>query len=424
MRLRSSSAVLAIAATATGGVALLAIAWLATRRLTSVELGFFFAFLSLGAFVQLADFGLSYAALQTGGRLAGTNRLHELPAIARHVTRWITFSAGLATITAGAIGFAIFSSRNADVAGVAWRAPWLGYLVSVFALQVVTPGVFLREGSGKILQMWRLRLVQELIGATACLLALHAGAGLWSLCAYAGTRAFVAALWLFLGDPLRSDDPTITYSIRQWMTDVWPFQWKIGLSGLSGFLIFRSFAPIVLLEQGAVAAGSFGLAISFMNLLIAVSTSWPMSQAARYSMLAASRRYEELHRDFPRMLVASTLAAAAATTFGVVVMAEARRRGIVFAQRLPEQLTTTVIFATAIVHHIVICFAVALRAEGREPLLIPSVVGGLVNIAAIWLAAHYGTLRDIAIVNLALALIGIPIAGLLLRARKRHLLGG
>src|SRR5215213_3468977 len=175
------SAALAVASTASGGVALLAIAWLATKRLSGAELGFFFSFLSLGAFVQLADFGLSYAALQTGGRLAGTDRLHELPAIARHVTRWIAFSAGLATVTAGLIGFAVFTARRADVAHVAWQAPWLAYLVSVFAVQVVAPGVFLREGSGKVLQMWRLRLGQEWAGAITCIAALHVGAGLWSL---------------------------------------------------------------------------------------------------------------------------------------------------------------------------------------------------------------------------------------------------
>lgn len=94
-----------------------------------------------------------------------------------------------------------------------------------------------------------------------------------------------------------------------------------------------------------------------------------------------------------------------------------------FALRLPEPLTTTLVLATAVVHHIVICLAVVLRAEGREPLLIPSVAGGFLTVAAIWAAAHYGTLRNIATVNLALALVGVPIAVLLVRWRQRQLLG-
>lgn len=419
----SRSAVLAVLSTASGGAGLLAIAWLATRRLSGAELGFFFTFLSLGAFVQLADFGLSYASLQTGGRLAGTNRLHELPAIARVVTRWVMWSAGLATITAALIGVAAFTGRRAEAAGVAWQAPWIGYLASMFAVQALTPGIFLREGSGKVIQMWRLRLVQEWMGAASCLAALHYGAGLWSLCAYAAVRALVAGVWLIAGDPLRSSDSSMTYSLAQWMREVWPFQWKIGLSGLSGFLIFRSFTPIVLMEKGSVAAGSFGLAVSLMNLLIAVGSAWPMSRAARYSTLAAAHRFEDLRREFPRTLWASTAALTAGTAAAIFVLMEARRLGFLFAMRLPDALTTTLILATAVVHHTVICLAVVLRAEGREPLLIPSVAGGIVTVGTIWLAAHYGTLRTIATTNLVLALTGIPIAALLLHRRQRQLLG-
>ena len=43
-----------------------------------------------------------------------------------------------------------------------------------FALQVITPGVFLREGSGRVVAMWRLRLVQEWTGAIACILGRNA----------------------------------------------------------------------------------------------------------------------------------------------------------------------------------------------------------------------------------------------------------
>lgn len=411
-----SAVALAVASTASGGAALLAIAWLATRRLSSAELGFFFSFLSFGAFIQLADFGLSYAALQTGGKLAGTGRLGELPAIARHVTRWITVAAGIATIAAGLIGGAIFFSSPA---GVAWQLPWIAYLCAAFALQVITPGVFLREGSGRVVAMWRLRLVQEWTGAIACILALYFGAGLWSLAAYAGAKALAGAAILLLRHPLRADAENTT--VVRWMRDVWPFQWKIGVSGMSGFLIFRAFAPVVLFAQGPEAAGSFGLAISLMNLLIAVSSSWPMSRAARYSSLAAARRFNELHGEYPRMVGASTVAAIFGTAAAIALIAVARSNGLAFALTLPEPRTTIIILATSIVHHIVICFGVVLRAEGREPLLIPSVVGGLVTVLAIWIAATYGTLFHVAAVNFALALLGIPIAWLLLRHRERQL---
>ena len=135
------------------------------------------------------------------------------------------------------------------------------YLLGVFLNQLTIPQMSLREGSGRVTQMWRLRLVQEWLAGIACLLALQAGWGLWSLGAFVGTRAAVAAVWLTIGDTLPTGEEHPPYSLERWMAEIWPFQWKIGVSWLSGFLIFRVFAPIILLEKGPVAAGQFGLAI-------------------------------------------------------------------------------------------------------------------------------------------------------------------
>jgi hypothetical protein len=206
------------------------------------------------------------------------------------------------------------------------------------------------------------------------------------------------------------------------MTEVWPFQWKMGLSGLSGFLIFRAFTPIVLLEKGPVLAGQFGLAVAIMNLLIAISSAWPLSQAARYSAMHGAGQFTEARREFPVMLWSSTGASAVAVAVLSIVLWQARESGLTFALRLPEPATTALILSAAVVHHFVACFAVFLRSEGREPLLVPSVAGGAFTAAVIWLTAHFFGLRDIAIVNLGCALVGIPIVLVLLRSRERQLL--
>lgn len=413
-----------MASTASGGVGLMAIAWLATRRISDAELGFFFSFLSFGALVQLADFGLSFAALQTAGRLAGTARLHELPAVARRVRRWNLATTTVAVLVVAGIGWMIFSARTpgGESSPISWRYPWMAYLASVFGAQLTNPGISLREGAGKVSQMWRLRLVQEWISAAACFVALHAGAGLWSLAVFALARAVVGGSWLLLGDPLRSTTRDADYSLERWMSEVWPFQWKLGLSMLSGFLIFRALTPIVLLERGPILAGQFGLAVSIMNLLITVSSAWPSSQAARYSAMHGAGHFARLRREFPLMLWSSTAVSAVAAVVLTIVLWRARELGVTFALRLPEIPTTALILSAAVVHHFVACFAMFLRSEGREPLLVPSIAGATFTVAAIWLTAHYFDLRDIAIVNLACALIGIPVVLLLLRSRQRQLL--
>jgi hypothetical protein len=410
-------AAVAVASTASGGVALFAIVLLATQRLTPTELGFFFSFLSLGALVQLADFGLSYASLQTGGSLAGSGRLHEIPSLAARIRRWNLATSSVATVAAAVIGSAIFSSRQtaAQSGGVSWKGPLAAYLLGVFLNQLTIPQMSLREGSGRVTQMWRLRLVQEWVAGIACLFALQAGWGLWSLGALVAARAAVAAVWLTTGDTLPSGKGLPPYSLKRWMVEIWPFQWRIGVSWLSGFLTYRVFAPIVLVEQGPTAAGQFGLAISMMNVLLGVSAAWPLSQAAHYAALNASGRFKDLRREFPLMLMASTAVSVAAASLLVFVLVQARMRGVIFALRFPDPAVTALVLAAAVAHHIVACFAVLLRSEGREPLLLPSIGAGLTTACVVWAAAHFGTLTTVAEATLACALLWIPVAMLLFR---------
>jgi hypothetical protein len=268
--------------------------------------------------------------------------------------------------------------------------------------------------------MWRLRLAQEWAGGVACLVTLQAGGGLYSLSALALARAAVAAVGLALSAPVAAGSPHPAFPLGRWMSEIWPFQWRIGLSGLSGFLIFRAFVPIVFAERGPDLAGRFGLAVALMNLLIAVSSAWPMSQAARYAAGIAGGEYEALRREFPALLVRSTALAAAASAASAAALWWCREAGLIFALHLPDPTTTALVLAAAVAHHIVLSGAMFLRAEGKEPLVVPSVLGALATALSLWIAARYGGPTAIAGANLLFAALGIPVVFVLLRRRARR----
>ncbi|MEK7752197.1 MAG: hypothetical protein AAB654_09800, partial [Acidobacteriota bacterium] len=62
--------ILALLTRGTQGLVLLGAAVCVVWRLTPVEQGVFFVYISLGALLQLSDFGLAYASLQTASHLA------------------------------------------------------------------------------------------------------------------------------------------------------------------------------------------------------------------------------------------------------------------------------------------------------------------------------------------------------------------
>jgi len=392
------------------GATMLAAALCVAWRLSIEEQGLFFVFMSLGALLQLCDFGLSYAALQTAShfRVADENaRFGSFRTKANQINSTVLSAAA---ISIGVLGALIVSARpDAGRAELSWAGPWIGFIAAVFIAQLVNLEVVLIEGSRSAVVAWRLRLVQEVLGGCAFIAALLGGVGLWSLCVYWVVRLAIAAWWL-RRDGIRFPPPeNVGGAPFDWRRDVWPFQWRIGLSGLSGFLIFQAFNPIVLIEQGASVAGKFGMSLAMMNMLLLVTTVWPLSQVSRYVGLIAQRKFREAQRAFWRMLAGSS-AFAALLVFGLLLalwwMSE---KEISLASRLADLTTTSALLIAAVVHHVVICFAVLLRAERREPLLLASVFGSLFTVLAVWFAARYGGLRDIALANLGCALIGIPI---------------
>jgi len=389
-------------------------------RLTPIEQGLYFSFQSFGALLQLSEFGLSYAVLQTASHLVATDRRSAIAALAARAMRRNAVNMTIAALVVGALGAALFAMRSTPAGTtVEWFGPWLTFVVTVIATQYVAPLIAAREGSGAVREVWRFRFAQELVTGLVFVGALAAKLGLWSLACYWGARFVTSMLWLKIAPATYRDNAPTEFSAREWSEEVWPFQWKIGLSYLSGFFVFFSFSPIVLSEQGAVNAGRIGLSVGLMNMLLAVTTVWPQSQAARYGHLLGTGDVAGLHRHFLRVSIRSTIAC----IVGVIALSSGlavwSALGLPFAERYAEPASSAILLATATVHHVVICFAVLLRAERREPFLLVSVVGGVVSALGIWLSARYGSMLTVVVTNLVLTLMGLPIAYGLYKRRRR-----
>jgi hypothetical protein len=406
--LAHSRALAALLATSSAGLVMLAVILLATRLLTPSTQGLFFAFMSIGALVQLGDFGLSYAVMQKVSHLtqAPPDVLRGLETRIRH---WSLIVAAVSTAVAGVLGYVSFSVWDAtpELGDVNWRSAWGLGLAGLFAGQCASPVVWLMEGRGNVVAAWRLRMLQELAGGIACIAALICGWGLYALSLYWVGRSLISLPLLFR----RSYSPALpnTPASREfrWREELWPFQWRIGLSSFSGFLIFRATTIVILSEQGPIVAGQYGLALAAMNMMLAVTTSWPNSQAARLGQVLAAGRAGNACGEARQTLIRSTLFAAASAVIVWVLFVVAARADLEISRRITDLSTLAVILATGVAHHAVACQAVLLRARVREPLLAISIIGGIANILGVFLASRFGTPLSIALAALTCALFGL-----------------
>jgi hypothetical protein len=384
--------------------AALCVAW----RLSVEEQGIFFVFLSFGALLQLGDAGLSYATLQTASHFKTLDDAARFAAFRDRARRLNLITLSLAALLIGGLGALIFLAK-ADASVAHWKIPWVLFIGTSWAAQLANLEITMIEGGRSPMAAWRFRCVQEASSGILFIAALIAGAGLWSLCLYVATRTALAVLWLSVADVRLEVSVKYPRVPFDWRKEVWPFQWRIGLSTLSGFLIFQAFSPIVLMEQGPAAAGRFGMSLAMMNMLLLITTVWPLSQVPRYVGLLSQKRFTDARGGFRRMLGGSSLFAILITSSLFLGVWWITEKKLPFAYRFADLMTTGALLATAVVHHVVQCFAVVLRAERREPLLAASIFGGLLTLLVVWASARYGDLRDIALANLACSLVGIPI---------------
>ena len=407
---------LALLARGTQAVTMLAAALCIGWRLDAGQQGIFFTIMSFGALLQACDFGLSYSSLQMASQLRSTGAAARLPGLRILARRWIRAVLAIASLAIGGLGAATFSMRP-DTGGVGpeWIGPWIAFLPCIYAAQLMNLELALHEGESSAVQAWKVRWWMELASGATLVLALLAGAGLWSLSMYWVIRAALPAIYLrsvvTVVNPQHACavphalDETGVQAI-DWRAEVWPFQWRVGLSGLSGFLVFQALTPLVLLAQGPEVAGRFGMSLAIMNMMLAVSSVWPLSQVSVFVSLLATGKTMAARVAFRRMFAAS---GAFACVLGVGLygfLSLVIDRHWPLSDRMLDAASIAMLLAAAMVHHAGQCFAVVLRAQQSEPLLVANVVVGVLTVCATWICASYGTVGDVVLANLGCAALG------------------
>ena len=420
----------------TQGAAALLTILLVARILDRPTQGYYFTILSFIAFIQLAEFGLTYAVMQSASHEApestppgapnpdpGVRR--RLAALLRGATRFNATTIVLATLLTAVVGTQMLSTDAAAVsATAAWTLPWIAALAAVAASQLVNPRASLLEGAGFVSEVWLLRLTQELVAAAVLWTALFAGWGLWVIALSFAARAGVGFGWLGSGWRRRyfktlSEAGAATRPDGYWWSEVWPFQWRIGVSALSGYLIFQFFTPLMFVIKGPTAAGQFGMTLALTNGLLMVTTAWLSSQAPLFGRLIATRSFDQLDRAFVRSLRSSflvVLVTGAAISVGVLML---NRLQLPLAERLLPPGPFVLFIAATVTNHVIFAMAIYLRAHRREPLMLSSVIGAIVMPLAVAYVAYHAGIAAIAATYLALTVLGLGITALIFASRAR-----
>jgi hypothetical protein len=387
--------------------------------LTAAEQGFYFTFNSIIALQVVVELGLAVVILQfashemahlrwVGRRVEGDEGARwRLASLVRFALVWY------GTVSIILVGIvlplgALFLGRGGST--VQWQTPWQWVVAASAALLLLTPLLSVLEGTGKVANVAMIRAAQDIIATLALWAALRLGLRLNAAAIFVAVRVLVTGTCLAIGyagffvSILRQ-----TKGIRgiSWLHEIWPFQWRIAVSWLSGYFIFQLFTPMIFAFRGAVEAGRVGMSIAVASAITTTGLTWVSTKAAPFGTLIASRRFDALDEAFFRAARIS----AAVTALGLLVVwctvAVAGSLGLPIAARFVGLLPLALFFATALINQIIGAQAVYLRAHKEEPFLVLSLAAGILVAGLSYIAGHsygaYGIAVAYFVVMLAIA---------------------
>lgn len=345
-----------------------------------------------GIIVNIASHEWAKLRLDESGQIDGDSSARSrLISLGRLLARWYGIACVLFVIGVG-IGGAVFLSLQPDV-GIAWQRPWWALVVLTGLLLWTMPFAAMLEACGQVTEVNRFRLVQAIATNVVIWIALLAGAELWVVVAGIATRVVVALLFLrrrvdtffrpFFAQPI---GPRIV-----WRDEVWPLQWRIGLSSVAGYFASSLFTPVLFHFHGPTLAGQMGMTWTLLSVAHAGSLAWMQTRVPRFGSLAAARQWSDLDRLFQRVTVitVTVMMLGGLALFGLVCGMHAVDFRL--ADRLLPPFPILILVLALTAHVTMHGLSVYVHAHKQDPLAAVQICGNTaIGLAVWWFGSRYG----------------------------------
>jgi hypothetical protein len=390
--------------------------------LTPVQQGYYYTFGSILAMqiffelglnqilVQLVSHEVAHLSVEQGGLAGEPRHLDRLASLVRLMRRWYGSSAVLFAAGGGAAGL-VFFSRQQSLAEAQWLGPWLLLVAASSVTLYLSPKLAMLEGTGRVGHVARLRLVQSLAGYAGLWASLYAGAGLWAVAVAPLAAAAGTGYWLRTrGEVLRQlSRRTIAgeHQVR-WRHEVFPLQWRIALSWVSGYFIFNLFTPLVFSRSGAVEAGRLGMAMTVFNAVSTIGMSWVNARSPNFTMHIARGERQALNMLFRSVAVRSSVATTALALLVLATVSVIAQVGAPAASRIAAPAVLACLAWVTVVNSVIFAVSVYMRAHREEPMLAVSIVTAALTAAVAWFGSRGGVLPMMAWYAVVVTVVPLP----------------
>lgn len=366
--------------------------------LTGEEQGFYYTFGSVLAFQVFFELGFTsiitqyvahesaYFTVGAANEIIGDEiHLSRLSSLMHFCIKWYTVMAFVFFIIINIIGFIFFDSYDKSNETISWKIPWIILSFGTALNLLISPLSSILSGLGRIKDVSRIIFIQQILIPVAICGSLYFGLNLF---APAIGSMISVLVWLLI--VCRTDlnilllkiwKIKITHRIN-YLEEVFPYQWRIALSWISGYFIFQLFNPVLFATEGAVIAGQMGMTLSVLNAIQAFCFSWQNTKVPLYSQLIELQEYSNLDSVFSRTLrQMTTICTCLLIVLCFIILLidnyNITLNGNILGDRFLPFIPMVIMIIPAFVRQYISSWATYLRCHKREPFLASSIVTGI-----------------------------------------------
>jgi len=364
--------------------------------------GYFYAFAGVVAMQVFLEMGFSQNILQFAshefaklhftaaqtveGDLVAKSRLISLGRLAFGYYA----AAALIFLLAVCIGGHIFFTLSGHH-GVHWQGAWWLIAVTAALALAINPAWSLLNGCNQIAVVAKFNFWAALASFAANAIALISGAGIYASALGAAFSLLFSVGYLvwrwrhffrqFLERPQHGE--------VSWAQEIWPFQWRIAVSWMSGYFVFDIINPIAFYFCGPVAAGQLGMSFQLIRMISNMALTWIYTKAPRFGMLVSQRAWGELDTLWRRC----TLQVFIFYTLGLVTFLAAMPFIGHWLPKVPGRLAPWAVTAWIgggnLIQNLIGCFCMELRAHKQDPTMWVSVANAILSLILILPLVHH-----------------------------------
>lgn len=316
------------------------------------------------------------------------------------------------------VGGTMFFSSEAH-SHVSWKGPWMiACMVGSLSL-LLNPCWAILEGCNQIAEVEKFRFITSVAGSIGLAIGLIYNLELYAVTIPSVLTVVISALYLglrwrsffrmFLVRPANG--------IISWFQEIWPFQWRIAVSWMSGYFIFSIITPVVFKLVSPQASGQVGFTLQLARLVGIVASSWSTTRLPEFGMLVARKNWCDLNQVWKKSAWMSVLI----TAFGCVAMILGMEVLKSFMPDLSGRyggVLVAVFFSVSMVAQSLInSFAFYLRAFKEEPFMLLSVANAVLSVVSIAALSVFFGINGAAFGYMVSTLLILPFAWQIFRSK-------